>query len=114
MDNDFKITFVINLDSTNRNIVLTANVSLHHSSPYYRIYGIRAQGKEGELRNLLPDLAIKCINIDGNLTWVHVDSRKKSSLSEVVGRAIEETVKDRVKVALDDPQVASENENDPE
>jgi hypothetical protein len=102
MEADFRIEFVIKPETVRQGLVLTGDVSLHHSTPHYIVSGIRIAGKERDNNPLLPDIDIMCINVEGRLTWVHVDSGMETVLSSAVGQAIEGIVKDEVQVATED------------
>jgi hypothetical protein len=102
MDDDFKIAFTVKLDSIDKNIILNARVSLHHSTPHYKISGIQVEGRENSQANVLPDLDIKCLDVSGSRVWVHVDSGKRSLLGDVIGMAIEETLQDDLETTTDD------------
>ena len=99
MGNSFKIGFDFNLDSTNKVIRLQGEVSLHHSSPYYKVSKINMSGHTGGI-DLLPEMAIKCIMADGQRKWVHTDSGKESNLSKIAGAAIER-VNPEIEIAED-------------
>jgi hypothetical protein len=88
MDGSFKIAFDFNLDSSAKVLRLQGEVVLHHSTPHYKISRINRFGHTGGI-DLLPDIDIKCILIDGQPKWVHTDSGKESNLSTMAGKAIE-------------------------
>jgi hypothetical protein len=102
MDDDFKIAFTVKLDSIDKNIILNARVSLHHSTPHYKIFGIQVEGRENAQANVLPDLDLKCLDVNDHRVWVHVDSGKRSLLGDVIGKAIEETLQDDLETTSDD------------
>jgi hypothetical protein len=99
MDDRFKIQFRIPIDYTERTIILDAWVTLHHSSPHYKITSINVPGSPEDKGILLPDIDIKCIHRDDALTWVHVDSGKSSTLSIAAGQAIAQALNSSVEVA---------------
>jgi hypothetical protein len=99
VDENFKIQFPVPLDSSERTIILSASVSLHHSSPHYKVSDINLPASPGNQPPLLTDIDIKCVHRQGVLTWIHVDSGKSSILSLVIGHAIEEKLKSALEVA---------------
>jgi hypothetical protein len=107
MDEKFKIQFRIPIDSTDRTIILNADATLHHSSPHYKITNINIPGADESKAMLLPDIDIKCVYRDGALEWVHVDSRKTSTLSIAAGHAIHQNLQSDLEIAED----TAENED---
>jgi hypothetical protein len=80
----YSIEFDIQLEKTPVFLHLTAQVELHHSTPYYLVSEFRtANQKEG---SVLPSLKIR--KKQGK--WVHLDTGKPTNLSEVVGKAIDD------------------------
>ncbi len=101
MDDPFKIDFNFNLDSSMKILRLQGEVELHHPIPHYTVSKINMYGHASPL-DLLPDIDIKCIIIDGRKKWVHTDSGKESNLSRSAGEAIERS-RSNVQVAEEDP-----------
>jgi len=82
--NSYFIEFDIQLEKTPVFLHLSAQVELHHSTPYYVVSDFRtAYQKEG---SVLPTLKIR--KKQGK--WVHLDTGKPTNLSEVVGKAIDD------------------------
>ncbi|MDO6430415.1 hypothetical protein Q4E93_07450 [Flavitalea sp. BT771] len=102
MDRDIKIAFTFKLDAISRGIILNARVALHHSTPHYKISGIQIEGRENPQGSVLPDLDIKCLDVNGSRVWVHVDSGKQSLLGDAIGLAIEETLQDDLETTTAD------------
>jgi hypothetical protein len=92
METVFKISFYYKV-SPDFHLEMNAQVQLHHSEPHYVIRNI---GNNLDVKNIsvLPDCSIKAIkNGNEEITWVHTDSERQTILSQVVGKAIEKTVK---------------------
>jgi hypothetical protein len=99
VEKTFKIQFPVPLDSSERTIILNASVRLHHSLPHYKVSDINLAGSAGKQPPLLADIDIKCVDREGVMAWVHLDSGKTSILSLAAGHAIENKLKSAVHVA---------------
>ena len=100
MESSFKIVFDFNLDASMKVMHLQGELELRHSSPHYKITRIGRLGR-ANMPEILPDVDIKCILVEGQYKWVHTDSGKETYLSKVIGQAIEKI--------QPDPAVAEEN-----
>ena len=92
METASKISFCY-IISPDFQIQLNAEVQLQHSEPHYLIRNI-SNNIEAAHIPVLPDISIKAIkNGNEEITWVHTDSERQTILSQVVGKAIEKTIK---------------------
>jgi len=105
MEGAFKITFNLNLDNSDKSLSLEGAVLLHHSVPHYKINRINRIGVTNK-QDLLPEVDIKCIIVDGAYKWVHTDSGQETYLSTAIGHGIEKV--------LGTPAVATDSEEDDE
>lgn len=81
----YAIEFDIQLEKTPIVLHLTAQVELHHSDVHYVISNFRtALQRDG---SILPVMKIK----KKKDKWVHLDTEQPTHLSEVVGKAIDES-----------------------
>lgn len=88
METPFKIIFDFNLESSMKVMHLQGEVELRHSSPHYKVTRIGRLG-HANMPEILPDVDIKCVLVDGEKKWVHTDSGKETYLSKIIGDAIE-------------------------
>ena len=85
IQDSYFIEFDIRLEKTPIFLHLTALVEPHHSIPYYVVSNFRtSHQKEG---SILPSMQIR----KKKGQWVHLDTGKTTQLSEVVGKAIDES-----------------------
>jgi len=88
MDSAFKIVFDFNLDTSAKVLHLQGEALLKHSAAHYKVSRINRIGHTNT-PEILPEVDIKCILVNGQYKWVHTDSGKETYLSQVIGRAIE-------------------------
>lgn len=88
MEKPFSIVFKFNLNASGKIMDLCAEVELKNSEPHYKINHIN---RVGQTRgpDILPEMDIKCIMVNGEFKWVHTDSGKETYLSMAIGKAIE-------------------------
>jgi hypothetical protein len=87
-DISFDVDFDYALSETTT-ILLTANVELLHSTLHYSISNFHFKNNPHGSPPL-GDISIMAIKNKKSISWVHVDSHKKTMLSMAVGKAIEE------------------------
>jgi hypothetical protein len=79
---NYTIAFDLPLENAHIIVPLTADVVLHRSKLFYVVSNFR---KANHNEVMMPKLEI--MRMEGS--WVHADSRKESTLSLVVGKAID-------------------------
>jgi hypothetical protein len=85
----FKIEFEFPLYESELQLPLAAIAELHHSDPYYRVFGFALTQAAGTGPSLLPPQEIRAETRAGKRTWVHLDSGKATLLSTILGEAID-------------------------
>jgi hypothetical protein len=88
MEKPFSIVFKFNLNASGKIMDLCAEVELKNSAPHYKVARINRVGQiKGP--DILPEMDIKCVMVNGEFKWVHTDSGKETYLSMAIGKAIE-------------------------
>lgn len=90
MEKPFQIQFDYPFEEIGLSIKLKAEATLHHSDPYYVIQHITLAKQTDSSRDLLPEIQIEALMVNGKRTWVHTDSKRESELSRVAGEAIDQ------------------------
>ena len=93
----FEIKFDFPLAHSDLIVSLKATAELHHSQPYYVVDHFQEASSKGSLDepSILPPQEIKQIERNSAKVWVHKDSEKESVLSIVMGKGIDEALKNR-------------------
>jgi len=87
-DKSFNVDFDYAL-SEKVKLNVSAKAELHHSNPYYHITQFHFKHNLN-CSALFPDIRIMAIKEKDKISWVHTDSRKETTLSAAIGKAIEE------------------------
>ena len=90
MEKPFQIQFDYPFEELGLSIKLKATATLHHSNPYYVVQHFKLAKQSDGARDLLPEIQIEAITVNGKKSWVHTDSKRESELSRVVGEAIDQ------------------------
>jgi hypothetical protein len=85
----FRIEFDFPLYESDFRLPLAAVAELHHSDPYYRVFGFELAADANASQSLLPPQEIKAETRAGKRTWIHLDSGKATLLSIILGEAID-------------------------
>ena len=95
MDKPFEIKFDFPLAHSDQTIKIRATASLHHSEPYYVVEDFHFAGSKTGTNQLsiLPAQEIKEVKKGKTRTWVHRDSERESLLSQALGDAIQQKLK---------------------
>ena len=97
MDKPFEIKFDFPLAHSDQTIKIRATALLHQSDPYYIVEDFHFAGAQTGTNQLsiLPAQEIKEVNKGKTRTWVHRESERESLLSQALGEAILQKIKQR-------------------
>src|SRR6186713_3085631 len=90
------IQFYFPLENLDQSIHFEASVTLYPD--FCLVYGFKTLD-DNHMENMLsngsemPRMIIQPVEEDGRLVYVHKDSQKKTQMSEIIGQAIEETLR---------------------
>jgi hypothetical protein len=92
-EKSFSIYFNFPLENSGKLICMEAVVDADQNYLNYNIHSFKnfdGIKKKESMPTVLPEISIKKLGEDAAGHWVHIDSEKPSTLSNIVGKAIEE------------------------